>query len=289
MLISKMYDHELRIFILPSPGVNWASPASLALSTAFYKLGGWPRAIGHVTINIESSGVGLEPISIHTGICQAERNEGRAEILRKGYGLGILFHDFKGMLESKDDLEQEIAGRMKRGNLSFIKIGISRGAAERMAEFLKQFRDKRACDHYGSAHRPLYAEGAGCATFAAAFLEIAGLLEQEYVDSWIRHRRLPLTHIGGPKTGTKVSFLKMLTCMKWAEEKEPHEKLALYDPDLMHEWVMKTIQTAQTKEAPKFRVEKVGNTYGVVFDRQEMHCPNGEILRSEQDRLRTTR
>ncbi len=121
-------DHELTLFFFPSPGVNWKSPASLTLTSAAFKLTRMSRAIGHVTVMLKSKG--QPDLFFHLGMTQVDRDEGRAEVLKNGYGLSILSHNFKGRLENEADLNREILKRSKKkGRLSYLRFEINRSIA----------------------------------------------------------------------------------------------------------------------------------------------------------------
>lgn len=276
------HAHELTLYFYPSPGVSWKSPAHLTLSTALTKLTNQPRSIGHVSIRVRSEGDRL--IDFHTGMTQSQKNEGRAEVLKLGYGLGILFHDFDGELEHTEALDAEISTRSRKpGKLSYIRFEITRAIAERVEKYLQAFAACGADKHYGSPHRPLYGEGGGCSAFAASFLEVAGLLTPEHRERWARNHLLPRSHVGGPKTGNRVGVLQMLTRFAWAQENEPHEKFFIWDPDLMHHWLTEVWNRESKTPSKLYRTETWNQAKGLVVDAREGVCPTGDFFLGSPD------
>lgn len=266
---------------MPSPGINWSSPAALTLTTALMKLTNRSRAIGHVTVKVNSSFNPSE--SFHTGMTQLDRNEGKKETLLKGYGFGILFYSFKGKLESAKELDPEVLERCKNGNISFVRFEVNSDVSKRLIKFFKEYQLKGAGNFYGSPHRPRYAEGGGCGPFAESVVELAGLLSEELNRSWIRRVRLPLKLIGGPKTGKKVHFLKMLFHFSWAKKTEPGYDFSICDPDLMHQWVLKKIEDLEKNPDPQYAIEAMGKAKGIVMHAQNQGCPSDPIFKGQPD------
>ena len=279
MSIPSKFEHELILFFYPSAGVLWHSPATLALTSAIPKLIKRPRPIGHVSIRIKSAG--SPTLDFHTGMGQLNKDEGRKEVLKDGYGLGILFHDFKGRIEQTQELDQEVAQLSKKsGRLSFIRFEINREMAERMSQYLAEYTAKGAGNHYGGPHRPLFAEGGGCSAFAASFLTVSGLMNDELLKAWSRNHLLPQNIIGGPKGKKKVPLWKVLSTFSWAKESDPHEKYFIWDPDLMHKW---TIKQFEQSSLPK---ERWNNSPGIIIHAKETACPKGPIFQGEPDYTR---
>lgn len=289
MSFPSSHDYELTLFFYPSPkpGVGWSSPAHLALTTAALKLLKIPRPIGHVSVRVSSK---KDPeLNFHAGMTQENKDEGRAEVLRRGYGLGILFHDFKGRLETARELDPEVLGRAQAGNLSYLRFEINRPIASRLARYLEEFVEKGGDSHYGAPHRPLFGEGGGCAAFAASFLELAGLGHDEFAKVWTRTHRLPSACIGGPKGGKSVSMLKVLTRLSWASEREAFEPYFTWDPDLMHQWVLESVAKERARLRDGYRPESWNKAYGLVVDARDRACPDGPIFQGVPDFTRMTR
>jgi hypothetical protein len=240
----KTSAYDLTLFIMPSPGINWATPGSLTRTTLRNKLLKMPRGIGHVCIMLR--GPDREEL---TGMTQKESNEGRPEVLRKGYGLGILLHNFVGELERAEELVPEINRRSKKGNLTYARFDLSEAAGKRLFQYLDEYRARGGDQWYGMRNRPRHLEGGGCGPFAGSCVEIAGLMTKEIETAWTREIRIPLDYLGGPITGKFVSPFKLMLAREWAKETDAHEKGLFWDPDLMNEWTLRQTQSVQWRNA----------------------------------------
>lgn len=277
----KRHPHELVLFFYPSPGLNWTNPKALTFTTARNKLLGRPRGIGHVSVMIRT------PTEFAlTGMTQIDREEGRNEVLFKGYGLGILLHTFKGALEEAGKLIPELEKRSLRPNhLSFLRVAANEQITGRLFRYLEEYRS-HGCDRfYGMKNRPLHGEGGGCSAFAASFLETAGVLREEFAREWTRTFNIPHELIGGPITGKKISILEMLRrTNRWAHESEPHEKGFFWDPDLMHSWLTRTHANEKSLPTGTFQAESWNAATGLTLDARAAPAPDGEIFRSKPSR-----
>lgn len=267
---------ELTLYFYPSPGLDWNSPAGLTRTSGVNKLLNRPRSLGHVSVRVKCEG-----IDILTGMTQENKLEGRQEVLFKGYGLGILLHNFKGELEKKEELEPELALRSKSGELSYLRFRTNRAICERLAKFLDEYKAKGGNRVYGMVPRPLYGEGGGCSAFGAAFVETAGFMLPEFEKSWTRSFLIPKSYIGGPSTGKYVSPIHMMFASRWANENEPHEKGFFWDPDLMHAWAVQTWEKEKAQPSGRYQTELWGKAKGLVVDQQAARVPASELIRSK--------
>lgn len=274
--MQKNAPSELTLYFYPSPGLDWKTPSGLTRSTMVNSLLGRKRSLGHVTVRIQCEGV-----DIFTGMTQMDKKEGRAEVLWKGFGLGILLHNFVGRLETKEELEPELLSRTESGRLSFLKIKLKPEVCQRLAAFLKAYQDKKGHETYGMVPRPLYGEGGGCSAFGAAFLETAGILEDEFRQRWTRNFLVPKKYIGGPSTKNYVSPLQLFFAKTWAKESEEHTKGFFWDPDLMHEWAMEQIKKESEKPSGRFVLEQFGQSTGLVLDRTDAKAPTTDLILSD--------
>jgi len=272
----KRHPHELVLFFYPSPGLDWTNPKGLTFTTTRNKLLGRPRGIGHVSVMVRT------PTEFAlTGMTQVDKNEGRSEVLFKGYGLGILLHNFRGALEEAGKLIPELEKRSRKpGWLSFLRITTNEKISERLLRYLAEYQE-RGCDRfYGMKNRPLHAEGGGCSAFATSFLETAGVLRDEFAREWTRTFNIPHDLIGGPVTGKKISVLEMLRrADRWALEGEPHEKGFLWDPDLMHAWLNRTHEKEKIEPSGIYRLESWNSASGLTIDATTTSPPVGKIFR----------
>jgi hypothetical protein len=271
----KSHPYEVILFFYPSPGLKWDTPRALTLTTTRNKLLGLPRGIGHVTVLVRSPDQ-----SRFTGMTQLNKKEGRKEVLFEGYGLGILLHTFKGVLEEADELTPELEKRANRpGQLSYLRIKTNEAINQRLFAYMDEYKRMGCQQWYGMRNRPLYGEGGGCSAFAVSFLELAGILLDEFKTEWTRSFNIPKEWIGGPSTGKKIAVHRMiLNATRWATNEEPHEKGFFWDPDLMHAWAMKRYARELVAPTGEFNTEIWNQAKGLWIDASEEAAPTGKIF-----------
>lgn len=237
-----------------------------------------PRSIGHVSIMLRT------PDSIQiTGMTQLHKHEGRTEVLLKGFGLGILTHVFTGALETTHELIPELIERAQNeGTLSYLRFDVSAETIMRLKRFLKEYMDRGGSTRYGMKPRPMYGEGAGCSAFAAAFLENAGLLTDEFRSEWTRTFRIPHEYLGGPHHEKHVGIWKLLFAHSWAAHHEPHEQGFFWDPDLMHDWLIKTFARERIQPSGRHQLEYWHRTIGISIDARNVATPSGPVILDDQ-------
>lgn len=270
------HSHELVLFFFPSPGLNWLNPRSLTFTTALNKLTGRSRSIGHVSVMVRTP-----TETVLTGMTQSRKNEGQKEVFFDGYGLGILLHNFGGMLEDGAKLAPELTARSKNENrLSFLRVSIGEKTSERLLQYLREFREKGYDRWYGMRNRPLCGEGGGCGPFAGSVMETAGILVHEIEKEWTRTVNVPHDLIGGPITGRKVSIFELLRrADRWAQEQEPHEKAHFWDPDLMHAWLLRKRAAIAAGSAHGFESDTWNSAVGAHYDAKALAAPTGAIFK----------
>lgn len=269
---------QLTLYFIPSPhGIDWSTPASLAMSALKNRLSLKSRFIGHVFVELECGGE-----KQLTGM-KGKHFDYFNQIVLNGRGLGVLYHSFEGTLEEKESVAEEIKELSEEGErLNFVRFKLNPGQCGRVAQYLKEYREKNVGRHYGLANRPLYGEGAGCSAFGASFVEVAGLVDQDIKDAWSQTVNIPLKFAGPPLRVETVNILDlMMNASKWASEKEPHKKLMFWSPDLMYAWVKDKISKSQNEK--QFTVVELGKSKGIVIDRSHMPAPEGPIWQQHLD------
>jgi hypothetical protein len=81
--------------------------------------------------------------------------------------------------------------------------------------------------------------GAGCTSFVASFLDVAGLLDPAWQEAWRVRLRVPEELFGDPERGVRVPPRKLLfgpRTRRWATACEPHRVLDFYDTTAMYDW-----------------------------------------------------
>lgn len=262
----------LTLYFYPSPGLDWSSPWSLTYSTIRNNFIVKRRRLGHVSIRLFQS----ETDQHLVGMTQEDGREGRKELFLCGYGMGILFHPFKGKLETRADLEDELQERAHQGKLSYLKVKIRPDQYRRLAEYLKAYESAGGCKIYGMPFRPRYAEGSGCTAFGASFLEVIGFILPEWRQAWTRTFLIPEELIGG-KNRKYVSLFKLFFARKWAEPSQPHQIGFFWDMDLMHQWLVSIHQGLSTFSLP-LEKESWHNARGLCFDATHLVLPDEPLI-----------
>lgn len=277
-------EAELRYHVIPSPlGIDWTSPRSLFITTLknqFYRCFKRNHPIGHVNIELRCRDplTGEQKILV-TGMTSLGQAEQLELILLKGYGMGVLFHDFKGRLETTEEFFEQVPDRRSKGQMASIHIRISPEACARLIQFEREYRARGCGEHYGLPNRPRAAEGSGCSAFGVAFLELAGVLTPQMRENWSRLVRVPDSHTGGLDTGRHVSFLRLATSIptRWSTEGEPSRELFFYDPDLMYTWIMERFNGAD----PAFGRESDGKISILKWDASHLPLPGDGLWLEE--------
>lgn len=277
MLPESHPEAELRYHVIPSPmGIDWTSPRSLFFTTVknqIHRRFKRNHPIGHVNIELRyrDPATGERKVFV-TGMTSMGQVEQFELILLKGYGMGVLFHDFKGRLESTEEFLEQVPDRREKGQLASLHIGISSKACARLLQFEREYRAKGCGEHYGLPNRPRAAEGSGCSAFGVAFLELAGLMTAEMKQSWSRLLRIPDSHVGGLDTGRKVSVFKLATTIpeRWSTAEEPSRELFFYDPDLMYAWMLERFNGSD----PAYKRERDGKISILKWDASHVPVPD---------------
>jgi hypothetical protein len=251
--------NELTIFVIPSKvKYDWSSPYSLYKSYfRNYKHDFFNKdkfILGHAFVEIRSP---LIPGRILTGMRTVSKKEQRDLVLNQHYGLAILGADTEGELETCTVLESKANKFSSKGRLAFMTFFISDEATIRLLQFFQTY--KAGIDsigshgvRYGGAFWPRYkGEGSGCSAFVVSFLDLAGLLRDDY-NEWLVSINIPMDLIGGPYNHfNDVRFSDIKKRKSWTGNCEPgtpcYEHLEIYDPTLMFEWIQ---QMADKKNSP---------------------------------------
>ncbi len=265
---ASLAESAMTLYFIPSPyGIDWTTPSSLAWTALKNKVSLQSRFMGHVFIELDCQGQ-----KELTGM-RGRNFDYLHQLLVNSRGLGILYHSFDGMLEDKTESEAEIKELSETGErLNFIRFKINAGQCSRAMTYLKEYREKNVGRYYGLANRPLYGEGSGCSAFGASFVEVTGLMTQDFKDGWSQTVNIPLEFAGPPLKDEGVNLLKlMMNASKWAADNEPHQKLMFWSPDLMFNWVQKQITLADKNK--QFSLMEIGKAKGIVFDKSQIPTP----------------
>lgn len=277
------WPHELTVYSIPSPwGMDWSSPRALAVAgmknKVSFKHVGHKHAIGHVFIQLKDPTLDGEVL---TGMTTVSQEEEIALAVKHGYGLGALTASMHGKFDSSEKLRVDMEARFKSGLISFMRFKLSPENGARLATFFKQYQARGADQHYGGADRPRYAEGGGCSAFGVSFIDVAGLLEPEYHEHWKVLLRIPRRLFGGPWTGLEVPLRRIFFYGRWANEDEPHAKLTMWDPSLIHDWITQKWEDERESPTGKWTPELRGRARGLLVDARERPAPQEPIFLSD--------
>lgn len=277
-------EGKLNLYIFPSPlGINWSSPSALAWSALKNELVSSPHAskhsIGHVDIELTCRVDGqTEPRRIVTGMTDKGINLQRDSILKDKIGLGVLFKDYPGTLETREEIEEQLPLRFKQGDIATLQFVISDSTCTRLMQFHDEFRDNGSAEHYGLPNRPRFHEGAGCSAYSNAYLELAGLLTEEMRSEWSKTIRIPIDMIGGGEAATpprKVSMLRILFTpwRKWARDDQPQRQVFMWDPDAMYRWV-RAVFDSKREDFDRISID---GSVGLRLDARAVPTPSDPI------------
>jgi hypothetical protein len=274
---------ELTLHFIPAPTrTDWSSPqalASSALKNQFVKYkGGSRHSIGHLYVELS-----CQTGHFFTGTTSTGNAEERIAILFQGYGLGIVLKNFMGKLDASFDAEMDVKSLQAVGRSTFVKFLISESTCQRLTDYWFEYQRKGYHQIYAGLNaRPLYGESAGCTAFGASFLELAGLLDLQFVKEWKSQFVIPRKYVGGPITGKRVSFLKVLMAnrSKWDEDFS-HDGIALdfWDPEKMVEWTRLAVEKINHDEKLDLpwsaKAVQSDLSVGVEFDASWVTTPTG--------------
>jgi hypothetical protein len=268
-------QNELTLHFIPSPvGMDWTTPSTLAKSALLNRISLKPRFIGHVFVELECG----EEHEL-TGMT-GKKFDYLNQLLIEQKGLGILYHSFEGGLEDKEKILPELTKFQKDGYSTFVKFILNPKQCLRASTYLKEYRKNNVGRHYGLSNRPRHGEGAGCSAFGVSFVDVLDILDQDMRDHWSQTVNIPLEYAGPPLRDQGVSLFKvMFNASSWAKESDKHQKLTFWDPDKMHQWVKKKVSLKQEL----YKIIKIKNADGVVFDKSHFPVPEGPIWLQQLD------
>jgi hypothetical protein len=276
--------NELTLLITRSPGIDWASPRTLAKTTVSGMTK--PHGLGHVNIKVNCGNR-----EILTGNTTRWGKDTRNLVTKEHYGLGVLFNVFEGLLDNPKFIIPSFQKLALDSRTNFVTFKVSAPTCQRLLDYHDQYQLlmknrlslKRAsamkANHdqqigYGFPTLARYGEGGGCSGFAVSFLEIAGIKEQWMVNEWSQQVLVPQTTVGLPMTNFKVGLRSLLTSSpkRWALPTEPHFPLFFWDPDMMFK------DTVKRALSGKVEVASLNGAPGIILDRTNIPTPSEPLF-----------
>jgi len=290
----KAGQNELTIYVIPSTvKYDWSSPHTLYKSYVkncirnLFKKESY--LLGHAFVELRSP---LTSGRIFTGMRSASKKEQKDLVLKQHYGLAILGADTEGKFETDIDLEHKVSKFSRKGQLAFMTFYISDEATERLIQFFKSYKagiDSNGSHgaRYGGAFWPRYkGEGAGCSAFAVSFLDLAGILEDEF-DEWLVEIDIPMELIGGPYNHlneVKLSDIKKHESWAINNDTSDFEHFEIYDPTLMYEWIQGVWYKQNLQEALNVTPVQLNQARGIRIDGRNMPVPEDESIFMEREK-----
>ena len=278
--------YELTLFAMPSLSeINWNTPRGLArcalTNNLTLKHKGHKHAIGHVFIELK----GPNYYRV-TGSAPIPENTMKDKVLKKGYGLGILFTGVEGNLEKTENLLSELPKRYQTGRIGFITFRINEKTFNRLVKYVTEYEKRGYGKIYNGLNKPRDGLGAGCSAFGMSFLELAGILHPYWAKTWPVNVKIPQSLIGGPLTGNQVPLVKILKRRTWAKDNEPFKLLKLYEPYRIFEWICKTYDKEKAEPTHNVGLMQRGKAKGLIYDCRHVKCPTDPIFKKPTDTLK---
>jgi hypothetical protein len=283
------FADELTVYAIPAPRpaeLRWKTPGGLVrrvlLNEVGAKLGLMDRTLGHMGVHIQcAAGGGLPAAEWKGSMTHAVEKEFTETVIKQGYALGILFHNYSGRFERPEELQKSVDERVKNGRIAFVRFGLRPETCRRLLAYVKELDARGVNRFYGLAARPRYREGAGCSAFSMSVVEVAGLLEEAFTKSWTVNVRVPLKLVGGPITGKHISIARAALYLgPWAAPNEPNKPIFAWDPTLAFDWIRAEAQRLLAAPATADRAEKRGEAFGLVYDRRQVATPTDGFWRN---------
>jgi hypothetical protein len=282
--------NELTIFIIPAKAkFDWSSPRSLYKSYfKNYRKNMFNKKsyiLGHAFVQLCTP---LSARRIFTGMRAATGDEPKNLVLKDHYGLAILGADMDGTLESDSELVSEVQRYSRKGQLAFMTFIISDEATERLLQFYRTFKSSNDSSNthgprYGGAFWPRYnGEGSGCSAFVMSFLDLAGLLTDEFTN-WLVKVNIPMDLIGGPYNyGYAVKLKDIKKQTSWPENCEPGdtecEHFEIYDPTLIYEWIHDEWDENNALNNPQVTPLLLNQAKGILIDSRNQQVPSQDSI-----------
>lgn len=277
--------NRLTVYVIPAKSkYDWSSPHTLYKS---YIRNTWKNLFNKSNYLLGHAFIELQPVAegerIFTGMRSASRNESKDLVLNQHYGLSILGCGLQGRLEEEEELVEQLKKFSHNGRLAYMVFLISDAASERLLAYFRDYKSGMECAgpgeaKYGGAFWPRYkGEGAGCSAFAISFLDIAGLLKDEF-DEWIVKIDIPMSLIGGPYNNyNEVRMKDIKKQHSWADTVNAapgsYEHLEIYDPTLMFEWINALVENNGRHDDLTVTPVKMEKSKGVIIDSRSQPLP----------------
>ena len=262
--------YELNITVFPpSTTLDFSTPATLVYSAFQAKQhaseargstkSSPAHEVGHTLVELRLGG----GAAIFAAVSDEDDDEEDRRVFDDGVGFALLFEGVKGHIQSERDVRGTLRQPRFFGSRSArLRVLLSREMAEHLRAFFEDFRAREIAERFALAADPLSGTGAGCASFAVAFLEAGDLMIPEWrgfntPDGWRMSLRVPEALIGGASTGRRIDPYALISApiaQRWAAPREPGRDLVFFETGLMHAWLVRASESAEMQARFGLRV-----------------------------------
>jgi hypothetical protein len=290
----KKGNNELIIYVIPSRvKYDWTSPHTLykTFIRNFNRnlLNKDNYMLGHAFMELRSPHC---PEKIFAGMSSASRKEQKDLLLKQHYGLAILGADIQGKLETGADLEHTLEKYSRKGQLAFMSFFINDTAADRLIEFFQTYKagiesNDSPGARYSGAFWPRYkGEGSGCSAFVVSFLDLAGLMQDEF-DDWMLKIKIPMDLIGGPYNNyNDVRLRDIRKCKSWEGNTGSGNTvfvyLGIYDPSIMFDWINENWEKKMINDEMAITPLQLNKAKGIRIDGRGLPAPQKDSIFTER-------
>lgn len=262
---------SLTIYAIPSPKpLNWKSPHHLLVSLSKnymikQKKVYSNRQIGHVFIEI----IDANGDSLYTSMSTKD-DESYDDVIKKKKGMAVLFKRYAGLTEPPEDIKKEITGRADDGRIAFVRFLITEAAVMHLKNFIDSFCLLGYDKIYGGMNLPRKGKGTGCSSYAVSFLEIIGLLKEEFKEHWMVKVDVPEKLISDSVNTSKVRLRRILFTFHWADKDKKSKQYLNYEPSKMFRWITYLYDHKNLAEKKGFRLVHQAKAKGLEIDSRDI-------------------
>lgn len=274
----RLKAQSVTLYAIPSPyTIRWDSPFHLATSMALNmgpkkQLPCPPRELGHVLVGLERNGD-----TSYYGMGFKKRQAFLDAVLKDHCGMYAVFKIYEGGLETCERLKPEIEYRMRSGKIAFITYRITDEAYLHLQNYLDSFCQLGYQYRYNGLNQPRHGLGTGCSAFGISFLEIIGIMEEEYQREWVVNIPIPDELIGDPKRNKHVKLHKVIFASNWAIKGQPYKNLRIYEPNLMFDWIHRKHRMPNSRYVPVSMYQ----SKGLIVDCRQKCAPQYPLFFSQ--------
>jgi len=190
--------------------------------------------------------------------------------------LGAMFYTVGGMLEKPNEMYEDLSymTQNKPRQISFLTFRLSKEACASVHNYYNALVRGGVPLNYGMTARPMYKEGANCASLGASFVEAAGVPEYpQFADKW--HRTIYVANYmlgkGGKSAAAKRSEVDEYNWLKKPASGK-YRTGVIFDPSFMNAWTV-GLMTKRIAAPRPYSIYKINKSYGVALDYTDLSAP----------------